>query len=122
MSYDLAVWDGPAPATSAEASREFERRYEQLMAAEVPPIPAIAAFVELLTHRWPDLTELDDDHVDDAPWADGPLIYNARGDTFYFGVVYSAVEEVVPWIAEQARLHGLVCFDPQQDRLLKRHV
>lgn len=52
MSYDLAVWEGPAPASAAAAAAEFTRRMDVMEAVldqeedPTPPSPAIAAFVQ----------------------------------------------------------------------------
>jgi hypothetical protein len=72
---DLAVWDGPQPASDEEAATTFEQLYATYETAEdTPPTDRIASYVGTLLVRYPDLTELDDDAVDDSPWADGPLI------------------------------------------------
>jgi len=36
-------------------------------------------YVSGLLARYPDLTELGPDEIDDSPWADGPMSGNARG-------------------------------------------
>jgi hypothetical protein len=40
------------------------------------------------------------------------------GPFLYFAPVPSKVDETVPFVAEVARRHHLVCFDPQQEALL----
>ncbi|HEX4444609.1 MAG TPA: hypothetical protein VHZ81_13650 [Galbitalea sp.] len=45
MSCDLAVWEGPLPASDTEAAGEFERRMD-------------------VTDRWPEESE-------SPPWSDG---------------------------------------------------
>ena len=77
MSYDVAVWEGPAPRNDASATSEYMRRAEGAE-DERPPTAAIQRFVAALPARHPDPTDLDDD-VDDSPWADVPLISNAFG-------------------------------------------
>jgi hypothetical protein len=78
-----------------------------------PPTPAIAAFVAALLARWPDI-----DVDESSPWSASPLIGDASGSTFYTGVVWSRADEVGELIAATAREHGLVCYDPQSERLL----
>lgn len=115
MSYDLAVWEGPRPATEAEALATYRRimdRLESGPAAE--PTPRIRAYVKALLHRWPDITE---DGGEESPWADGPMIGNADGDAVYFAMVWSRCEEAGEFAAQLAAQHGLVCFDPQSERL-----
>ena len=114
MSYDLAVWAGPAPGDAAAAGAEFTRRYGARIPG-TPVAPAIAALVVALTDRFRDLTDLADDEIDvvDTPWADGPLISNASGDFFYFSMTFSGAEAHLEAVVGIVRAHNLVCFDPQ---------
>ncbi|MFD8342316.1 hypothetical protein ACFV2C_08495 [[Kitasatospora] papulosa] len=47
-----------------------------------------------------------------------PLINNASGPLFYFGMVFSKYQHAAQFAAERARTLGLVCFDPQDGRLV----
>jgi hypothetical protein len=118
MSYDVAVWDGERPADDEQALRTYEALWERYGDAAEPPSPRILDYIAALTARYPDLTEHSSDDVDASPWADGPLTLDVKGPFFYFALVYSKVDEALPFIAETARRHGLVCFDPQRQRLL----
>lgn len=118
MSYDVAVWDGARPADDEQALHEYEVLWERYEDAGEPPSQRILDYIASLTARYPDLTDLPDEDVDDSPWADGPLTGNVMGPFFYFALVYSMVDEVLPFIAATARRHGLVCFDPQRRRLI----
>ena len=114
MSFDLAVWEGERPASDAEAATVYERIMDALETSEPePPTPAIAAFVQALLDRWPDI-----DVDESSPWSASPLIGDANGSTFYTGVVWSRADEAGEFIAATARAHGLVCYDPQSERLL----
>jgi hypothetical protein len=62
--------------------------------------------------------DLDEDHLDDSPWADGPLTGNVMGPFFYFATTYSGAHEALPFVAETAARRGLVCFDPQTRMLI----
>lgn len=120
MSVDLAVWEGPRPASDAEAAKTFEELYERHVEQgdETPPTERIAAYVKALLARFPDLTELDDEVVDESPWADGPLIGNAIGPFLYFGMVANeAAEQAWSHAVTTAGSMGLVCFDPQSGSL-----
>lgn len=120
MSYDLAVWEGPQPASDAEAATTCETLYGRYVAGNDNTVPTerIAAYVRALLVKYPDLTELDDESVDDSPWADGPLIGNATGPFFYFSFVTSAAHsEAWKFAVSTAREHGLIAFDPQADAL-----
>ncbi|MFB7191840.1 hypothetical protein ACFCZT_42715 [Streptomyces sp. NPDC056230] len=116
MSYDLAVWEGERPADDRTAGRVLTDLFDRDLDTEVgsPPIERIAAYVAALVERWGDVT---DDVEDASPWAAGPLIGAAGGPLVYFSMSWSRAEEVSAWAATLADSMGLVCFDPQQNRL-----
>jgi hypothetical protein len=118
MSYDLAVWEGEQPADDVEGRRVFRQLYDEYMhrgaKRDTPPTPHIQAYVGALLERWIDMTE---DEEDVSPWSDGPMINNASGPIIYFAMRYSMADEVSAEAATMAAERGLVCFDPQWDRL-----
>lgn len=121
MSFDLAVWEGPLPASAGAATAEYERRMEAMEAAldrdaEPPPAtPAIRAFVEAALARYP---ELDEHSGDECPWASSPLIAEAVGDLIYFPLTFQGAAYAADVLAGIAQEQGLVCYDPQSERLL----
>ncbi|WP_165989907.1 hypothetical protein [Streptomyces sp. YIM 98790] len=116
MSYDLAVWDGERPANDKSAGQVFSDLYNRYIAAQMnePPTERITAYVEALLERWVDLIE---DEEDTSPWSTGPLIDEASGPFIYFPMRWSMAEEASAYAAMLADSMGLVCFDPQQERL-----
>ncbi|MFD7941584.1 hypothetical protein [Streptomyces sp. NPDC059744] len=52
-----------------------------------------------------------------SPWAAGPLISEACGPLIYFAMRWSIAEQASAYAAAIAGSMGLVCFDPQQNRL-----
>jgi hypothetical protein len=117
VSHDLAVWDGPRPADDSEAGRVFQQLYARYIGCEddVPPTPAIRGYVEALLERWIDMT---DDDVDDlSPWSAGPLMNEAQGPVIYFAMRWSMCEQVSAEAAQMAADRGLICFDPQLERM-----
>lgn len=116
MSYDLAVWEGERPADDKAAGRAFNDLYDRLIDAEVrqPPTERIAAYVAALLERWCDLTE---DEDDSSPWSTGPLIGEARGPLIYFPMRWSMAEEASAFAVDVAQSMGLICFDPQLNKL-----
>jgi hypothetical protein len=116
MSYDLAVWEGDKPADDATASRHFEDLYDRYVDTDddVPPTNRIVEYVAALLDRWPDLVE---DILEISPWSTGPLINEARGPFIYFGMVWSMCEEASAHAAKVASAMGLVCYDPQTEKL-----
>jgi hypothetical protein len=117
---DIAVWEGPTPTSDDEAAKTFEELYDRYIEsdADAPPSQRITEYVRALLERYPDLDELDDDAVDDSPWADSPLMGNARGPFIYFSLVANeAANEAWQHAVTTARAMGLVCFDPQSGTL-----
>ncbi|MFJ5531641.1 hypothetical protein [Streptomyces sp. NPDC093261] len=116
MSYDLAVWEGARPADDRAAGRTFTALYDRYVDTEDehPPTERIAAYVAALLERWCDLTE---DVEDTSPWSTGPLIGEASGPLVYFPMRSSMAEEASTYAAALADPMGLICFDPQHNRL-----
>lgn len=116
MSYDLAVWEGDRPANDFAARAEFQRLYDQYMGSDTPVAPTtrVAAYVDALLTRYPDLTT---EAGEESPWSTGPLINEVRGPLVYFPMVWSRCEETSEWAAHLAKEHGLNCYDPQWNQL-----
>jgi hypothetical protein len=113
VSYDLAVWVGERPADGEAADEHYEKLMELLEEDDaIPPSEPIQAYVETLLERWPDL-----DEAPDSPWTVSPLMEDAVGDVFYFGIKEERAEEVSDYAAVLAEEHGLVCYDPQMGEL-----
>ncbi len=118
MSYDLAFWQGPAPANNDEAAEEFERRASFMEDDDVefaPPTPEMQAFITELLRRFPPLDESSDE--DTNVWATGPEPGDINGDFAYLTMTYPGAERAYDLVTETARKHGLVCFDPQNESL-----
>ncbi|MBM9624522.1 hypothetical protein [Streptomyces zhihengii] len=116
MSYDLAVWEGERPADDRAAARFFNDLYDRYIGGEVdePPSERIAAYVAALLERWCELIE---DEEDTSPWSTGPLISEASGPLIYFPIRWNMAAEASAYAAAVAESMGLICFDPQHNRL-----
>jgi hypothetical protein len=121
MTYDLAVWEGERPVDDEAGTKYYMEHvaanlwnYEESDILDAPPTPRIKAYVEALLERWP---ELDTDEGDNSPWSTAPLIGEAWGPFIYFAMVWSMAEEASAFAADLAQQHGLVCYDPQLERL-----
>lgn len=111
MSYNLAIWEGDLPENHEAAAEVFETLMDRWQEGDLsPPSSRIAAYVDALLQRWPDITT---DRGEESPWSDGPLINNASGPILYFGMIWSMAEEAATYAAELADAHGLVCYDPE---------
>jgi hypothetical protein len=118
VSYDIAVWEGDRPANDKAALVAYNEMWARYENGDEPASGRILNFIAELTARYPDLDDLPNDEVDDSPWASGSLREDVIGPFVYFTLVPSKVDEMVPFIVEAARRHELVCFDPQQAKLL----
>lgn len=119
MSYDLAVWEGEPPADDKAATKVYLERIvpvldEYDLSNPVSPTTRIRAYVEALIARWPDSAH---GGGEDSPWSDGDLMRDAIGWFIYFPMAWSRADEVSAFAAEIAQQHGLVCYDPQAERL-----
>lgn len=116
MSYDIAVIDGDPPSDHKAGLAQY-LSLMNLLETDSPPAPTerVLAFAKALALRWPAET---DDEFEDSPWAGWPLEDDVVGSILYTGVRFSAADEVIPQIAVMAAEHGLVCFDPQSERVL----
>ncbi|UUU37619.1 hypothetical protein [Streptomyces sp. NBC_00162] len=116
MSYDLAVWEGEQPTDDRSAGRVLTNLYDRYLDTEMEHAPTerIAAYVAALLERWCDITE---DVEESSPWAACPLIGEGRGPLIYFAMRWDMAEEASSYAAALAASMGLVCFDPQQNRL-----
>jgi hypothetical protein len=113
VSFDLAVWEGDRPSDDKAAALQYASLMDRMEAEEFDePTPRIRAYVEALLARWPDI-----DEAEDSPWASSPLMGEARGPLVYFPMVWSRADEASAFAASLAHERGLVCFDPQAERL-----
>jgi hypothetical protein len=116
MSFDFAVWEGPAPASHDEGLASYQALFTQYFESGDPIVPtaAIAAFLETLKAEFPGDT---DEELDAAPWASWPLDGDASGPIMYLCVRWSRAADMNARITELATQMGLVHFDPQSDRV-----
>jgi hypothetical protein len=117
MSYDLAVWEGDRPADDEDGAKFYREHIVPRLESydpgtPIPPTPRIRAYVQALLEHWPDLSE-----DLNGPWQVSPLMSSAIGSFIYFPMAWSMADEASAFAAEVARQHGLVCYDPQQERL-----
>ena len=119
MTYNLAVWEGDRPADHRAATTTFQAMYAQYAAVgpdtRAAPTARPHAFVQALLDQWPDIT---DDLHDDSPWATGPLMREAIGPFMCLAIVPARWRPAGTFVAQVAREHGLVCYDPQTERLI----
>ncbi|GAB2678704.1 hypothetical protein [Nocardia goodfellowii] len=116
MSYDLEIWEGEQPCCATNLRKTLdamsdasEQRYLRGEASELPS-PKIKDFVEALLRRWPDCGE------DASPWSSAGTGH-AEGSSLHINIQWGRQDEVSTFVAGLAKVHGLNCYDPQQNRL-----
>lgn len=113
MSYTVAICLPPVPAADAEAWTQVDALIDE----EGPVPPVFHELITRLTARYPCICDLPDDQVDDGVWSDGPLRNNAGHKATMLGLVFSQVEEVLPFIIDTANDLGLVVMDGQTEQI-----
>jgi hypothetical protein len=107
VSYNVAICLQPIPASDTEAWKELD----PLIEAKGQPPEVFRELHDLLTAKYPCISTLSDDEVDNGVWSDGPLWNNFGHRAAVLGMVYSRVEEVLPFLVKTANDLGLVVFD-----------
>ena len=107
MSYNVAICVPPVPADDREAWQQIDTLTEQR--GPVPPV--FSELIVRLTARYPCICDLPDDQVDDGVWSDGPLLGNVGHKVTVLGMVYSRVDEALPFLTKTANELGLIVFD-----------
>lgn len=106
MSYDLAIWPGPRPASDDAAADEYERQTERAEQSDAPPTPVISAYLDDLIAKFAD--------QEGNPWAGPP---ETVGAFVIMSFVRDEAQEALRICAQVAGKHGLICFDPQVGKL-----
>lgn len=116
MSYTVSITRNDIPSDDKQAWDAMEKLYanDNGQSAE--------DFVDLInkfTERYPCICDLPDDKVDDGVWSDGQLVNNAGDKITTIGVVYSQVENVIPFVIDTSNKFGFVVFDGQTGQIFR---
>lgn len=112
MSYTVTVVVPPVPSKDAEAW-DSVKELADLKGARPQVLQALH---DRLVARFPCISTLRDDQVDDGVWADGPLIDDFGHRTAVLGVS-TRLNEVLPFVVKTATDLDLVVFDPQEGKI-----
>ena len=120
MSYDITISLAPVPADDKAAWQQrnewLEKIEDRLEGERSMPQPFAKLHADL-TARFPCICDLPDDRVDDGVWSDGPLRDNFGHEVAELGIIFSRVEDVLPFVIETANRLGLTVFDRQTDQI-----
>lgn len=92
---------------------EIEKYYEDGRDAH----PVLKELHDQLTAKYPCISDLSDDEIDNGVWSDGPLINNFSHDLAMIAMPFSVVEEVAPFVVETANKLGVIVFDHQAETI-----
>jgi hypothetical protein len=107
MSYNVAICIPPISIDDSIAWAGVDSAIASK--GDVPPV--FEELYEQLTGRYPCICDLPDDEVDNGVWSDGPLWNNFGHRAAVIGMVYSRVEEALPFVVSRAKALGLTVFD-----------
>ena len=109
MSYNIAIGKPPIPLDDKAAWEWVDEMAD--VDDDSPPV-VFHTLIDVLTERYPCICDLSDDVVDEeGVWSDGPLRNNINLKAPVLGIVYSRVDEVLPFLVEKANSLGLAVFD-----------
>lgn len=116
MSFDLGVFYTSRPHSDAEAVRRYVAYCEaDDLTPYIEPSPSVAAFLAELTTELPQIDEWPEDDLDKCPWS---CAFDVSEGHVLMPMVWSAADAVPPKIIALAAKHGLVCVDPQSEKIL----
>jgi hypothetical protein len=107
MSYDIAIVAAPIPADDAEAWSILNSLISH--AGTAPPV--FRMLHDRLVERYPCISSLPDDEIDEGVWSNGPLWNNFGHRAAVLAISYSRVGEVLPFVVQSATTLGLAVFD-----------
>lgn len=113
MSYDLGFFAHRQGLTL----EDVRKAYRQACAGELPDEGAddatLAQFTAALESRYPQLSALRDDQIDDSPWS---CDFDCGPRHLIVSMSFSRAEEVGAYILQLLNTHALVLYDPQSDQ------
>jgi len=113
VSYKLAVWHSERAISDKEAADLFTRLYEQRKVPIEQHID-VYSFYNELSANYPEVDMVAEEDLDACPWA---CAHDRSGAHVIMSVMDDKSAEVVPMILKLADKHGLVCFEPQSNKV-----
>lgn len=119
MSYTVTITRNDAPAED-EAAWVWLRACLKQEAGE--QADDFLALVERFKAVYPCICDLPDDKADEGVWSDGPLSNNAGNNAATLGMVFSAVDTVLPFLVATSNEAGFTVFDYQTKTIYRPHA
>lgn len=116
MSYNVTITRNTISPDDAKAWDELDVLLDQKNVTDEKGKDFLD-LIEKLKLKFPCITTLSDDEIDNGVWSDGPLSNNAGKNTTTIGIVFSQVTNVMPFLIKTATENGFVVFDPQTGKI-----
>jgi hypothetical protein len=116
MSCDYGVWYSETSMTNEEAGKIYAGLCERWPFLEGEN-PAVRAFYNDLTKRWPELATVPDEKMDDKDYCPWSCEISHSGVAVVTACVWSMADKVGAFVKELAARHQLVFYDPQSERV-----
>src|SRR5262245_44972069 len=113
MSYTFAICNATLPNDYTAAEEEAFRLREE---AE-PNQSVFSELLDQLTARYPCITDPKRSSTKPGPWSDGPLRQAKYNRALVLGLIFSRVNEVMPFVIETATALGLTIVDWQTGKV-----
>jgi len=88
---------------------------EDDMSPWIEPSHRVGDFLKDLTAQYPDIDDVPEQNVDECPWAAGLDVSEGH---VVMPMVFTWAERMYPIITGLSEKHGLVCFDPQEGKIV----
>ena len=116
MSCDFGIWHSDKLLTNQEAAQIYVRLCEEWPFLEGEN-PAVRAFYDDLTKRWPELDTVPDEKVDDADYCPWSCAISHSGMAVVVSCVWPKSDDVAAFVQGLAAKHQLILYDPQADKV-----
>ena len=113
MSYDLAFFANRKGLTLEEVRASYQQACAGEAADEEGDDATLQSFVSALERRYPQLSALQAERLDDSPWA---CDFEQGSRHLIVCMSFRRAEEVGAFIQQLLHTHSIVLYDPQADQ------
>ena len=116
MSYTVTLTRNTIPSDDKKAWKYLEELQGQETEEQSQDFLDL---IEIFKGKFPCICDLPDEEIDNGVWSDGPLSNNVGKNLTTLGMVFSAVEKVMPFLIETANKNNFVVFDYQTGQIFR---
>ncbi|KZX79232.1 hypothetical protein A3715_28465 [Oleiphilus sp. HI0009] len=121
MSFTVDLLLTEVPRNNEEAWEYIQNLREEYYEDDSGAHEKLQKLHDRLVEKYPCLSSYDEDdpEFESSPWADGPMINNFASKMGMLAVVYQRVDEVFPFILENALELGIIVADGQSEKIYR---